>query len=130
MFEDMLTRKQQEQLVEHNKRQVQNSLYERYGEKTQDVVAQKAEELGVTAKELGELAGRNPKMVQALFGESRSASPRPSTSSLNIPTGRQPEEDEIKLEKSYLRGASGKEQAELMRKIKERVYKRYQVENK
>lgn len=129
LFEQMLNETKQKESFRSNEQTVQNTLYAKYGEKTSEVVANKAKELGTTASQLGELAKQNPQMVLALFNTSASQA-GPTTSSRTIPSSYIQKEDPLERpSKSLLAGATGKEQAEFMRKIKERVYARHGIDN-
>lgn len=112
-----------------NYSKVQETLVSKYGEKTLEVLEAKAKELGTTRKQLGELAKQNPNLVLSLFQTSVSAGPKPNTSSVNIPPiNTQPNESLKRPDKSLLAGATAKEQAEFMRRIKEDVYRKYNIE--
>lgn len=111
-----------------NTAQVQQALSQKFGEKARDVIQQKANELGTTPQELGRLASQNPKMVLALFNAETKPSVKPTTGSVNIPPymTQQPELD--KPSRSLLSGATSKDQAEYMRKIKEHIYAKHNVQ--
>lgn len=120
--------KQQDQ-AQLNQAQVQQALSSRFGEKSREVVEQKAKELGTTPAELGQLASKNPAMVLALFNVTPTSQVKQTTGSVNIPpyvSERPPLE---KPAKSLLSGSTSKEQAEYMRKVKEEVYARLGVQS-
>ena len=54
-------------VAEANFKLVNKSLMDKYGEKTSEVVAAKARELGTTPEELVELSKAKPQLVQSLF---------------------------------------------------------------
>lgn len=111
-----------------NYAQVQQALSQKFGEKARDVIQQKANELGTSPQELGRLASQNPKMVLALFNAEAKPSVKPTTGSVNIPPySTQPLELE-RPTRSLLSGATSKEQAEYMRKIKEHIYAKHNVQ--
>lgn len=111
---------------EKNIAEVNNSLKQKFGDKAKEVLAAKAAELGSTVEELGELSKKSPAMVLALFNTQRSTS-NPTTSSYNLPrTSTEPELE--RPSKSLLLGATAKEQMEYMRKIKERTYRKHNIE--
>lgn len=122
LVQTLLQQRESAQAAELNKAQVNNALVQRFCEKAQEVITSKARELGTSAKELGELASRNPAMVLALFNASTpSVKLNTSTSistSLNPPE-RQPLQ---RPEKSLLRGATSTEQRDFMSKVREEVY--------
>ena len=67
-------------------------------------------------------------MVLALFNVQASQGAKPTTGSVSIPSSYKPPREELKRpEKSLLSGATSKDQAEFMRKIKEDVYAKYGV---
>jgi len=109
-----------------NEATVSSQLVARFGDKTQDVVAQKAKELNTTVESLQTLSRENPAVVLGLFPGSTTAAGVTTTSSLTQPQGAQ--QDGLQApEKSLMRGASDKERAEYMRKIKADVYKKFDV---
>lgn len=121
--------KQQDQ-AQLNQAQVQQALSSKFGDKSREVVEQKAKELGTTPAELGQLASRNPAMVLALFNTSAQPNVKPTTGSVNIPSSYMPERAPLERpSKSLLSGATSKEQTEYMRKIKEEVYAKHGITN-
>lgn len=128
-LEQVLTKKELESRYAQNLQDVTNTLAAKFGDKTKEAVATKAAELGTTPEALGKLSRENPKLVLSLFGE-KSIITTPTTSSTS--TQLKPVETDIQLkrpEKSILVGpaATDKNRAELMRQIKEKVYKQYDV---
>lgn len=110
----------------HNASEVQNALISKFGDKAPDVIAAKAAELGTTPKELGDLAKKNPKMVLSLFNTGK-AQVTPTSSSINLPTNPAPIELESPT-KSLLLGATSNEQRDYMKKVKDAVYAKYNVQ--
>jgi len=105
-----------------NQQQVEATLRAKYGEKAAEVVQQRAAELGLTPKALGELSGQSPQAVLALFSASGATAPKPSFSSVNIPATNQPDQPPLERPaKSLLSGASMKDQAAFMAKVREKV---------
>lgn len=132
-LEKIIERKNLEKIAADNFQTVQNTLLTKFGgdvEKTKQAVAAKAAELGLTTQELGNLSSKSPKAVLAYFGETpRTVQPViPSqTTPLTVP----PQDDSLeslKPAKSVLIGATSKDQMDLMNKIKERVYRRHNIE--
>jgi hypothetical protein len=106
--------------------EVNNTLKQKFGDKAKEVLAAKANELGTSVEDLGELAKKSPAMVLALFGSNKSTV-TPTTSSYNLPrTQNEPELE--RPTKSLLLGATSREQKEYLAKVKERVWKRHNVE--
>ncbi len=122
--------KEQESAVA-NQARVQQALQSKFGEKTREEVERRAKELGTTPQELGALASKNPSMVLALFNAASQAGVKPTTGSVHIADTYR-KQTKVELErptKSMLAGASGKDQAEYMRKVKEAVYARHNIES-
>lgn len=106
-----------------NKAQVEQALKQKYGDKTGDVVKQRAAELGLSPKALGELSSKSPQAVLALFNTQGVHNPQPTRSSVNIPPTRQPDTPALERPtKSLLAGASTKDQMEFMAKVRQKVY--------
>jgi hypothetical protein len=112
---------------EKNVAEVNNSLKQKFGDKAKEVLAAKAAELGSSVEELGELSKKSPAMVLALFNTQKHTVNPTTPSSFNLP--RSSAEPELeKPSKSLLLGATSKDQKEYLSKIKERVYKRHNIE--
>lgn len=119
--------KQQDQAA-INQAQVQQALTGKYGDKSREVVEQRAKELGLTPKELGQLASQKPAMVLALFNTQPNAGAKPTTGSVNIPAYHQQERAQLERPtKSLLSGATSKDQKEYMLKIKQEVYAKHGI---
>ena len=120
--------KTQEQL-KVNEDTVAKALNEKFGEKSKEVVAAKAKELGMTPERIGELAAENPNIVLSLFSTStKLTTPSESTVNTSQFQGR-PQQELQKPEKSLLSGATANEQKAFMQEIKKRVYERHGVES-
>lgn len=132
LLNQTLSQREQKSVAEGNAKKVAQVLNDKYGTQTKEVVAKKAEELGTTVAELGELAARNPNMVLAYFNTVAPVSPAPSTSSVNTTSQMtKPREKGVlpeKPEKSLLAGATSAEQAAYMQEIKKAIYEKYDVE--
>lgn len=114
------------QTYESNLAKVQNSLKLKFGDKTSELVAKKASELGTTPQQLGELSKTNPQLVLALFETGGKLTPTPVTGSVNLPSNPQVPELE-KPAKSLLLGATTRDQMEYMKQVKDNVYRRHNV---
>ena len=79
IFSD-LTRKEQEQVQERNFTEVANALQERYGDKADSVVFEKASELGYSREEVADFAKNKPRAFLALFApaEKRESTDKPT----------------------------------------------------
>lgn len=109
-----------------NLQQVNSALVERYGsaESAKQAIAKKAEELGISASEIGELAKRSPKAVLAYFPAQSSQDVSPSKGSVSTSqfTYAKNNPELPRPSKSLLSGATSREQMEHMQRIKEKVY--------
>ena len=119
----------QQQTAATNEKLVSDALFGQYGDKTQEVVANKAAELGMTVEALQGLSQTSPQAALQLFGTSATSAPKTTSGSINI-SAQAPKEtfDVAPPEKSLLRGASTNEQIDYLRKIRESVYKKHNVE--
>jgi len=113
-----------------NEKQVSDTLFGKYGDKTQEVVSAKAAELGMTVEALQTLSQTSPQAALQLFGQTGSSpAPRATSGSVNIPPSYNQPEGLQPPTKSLLRGASTKEQIEYLRKIREHVYNKHNIES-
>lgn len=130
-LESVLDKRDLVKVAQANVDSVTNTLTAKYGEKTKEVVATKAAELGMTPKQLGELSSNNPKLVLSLFGEKAPPPSNPTTPSVSTPLVGNSDEIILKRpEKSLLVGAAAndKNRAALMAEIKKKVHKQFDVE--
>ena len=120
----------QQQTAVTNEKLVSDALFGQYGDKTQEVVANKATELGMTVEALQGLSQTSPQAALQLFGTSATSAPKTTSGSINI-SAQAPKEtfDVAPPEKSLLRGASTNEQIDYLRKIRESVYKKHNVQS-
>lgn len=109
-----------------NEALVNKALSDKFGAGAQVEVAKKAAELGMKPSELGALAKKNPKAALALFGQSV-GTPSPITGGYNIAPEPNEPEPLGRPDKSLLRGSTAKDQAEFMRKVREEVYRKYNI---
>lgn len=130
LVQNFSQQQQQQQTAAQNEKSVSDALFGQYGDKTQEVVAKKASELGMTVEALQNLSRTSPQAALQLFGTSAVSAPKTTSGSINIPTQAHKENyDVAPPEKSLLRGASTNEQIDYLRKIREAVYKRNNVES-
>lgn len=122
----VLSDTQTESVTKTNRAAVQKALTDKFGEKTGEVVAKKAAELNTTPEKLGDLAAGNPNLVLALFQTAGVKSVTPTTSSVHLPHDPNPAPLD-KPAKSLLLGATSKDQKDFMMKVKEEVYRKYDV---
>ena len=128
LVQKALNSERQEATRNDNLNSVYNSLNQAYGDKAKEVIAEKVQELGTTPEKLKELSKENPGLVIALFNGQAVQSASPTSSSINLPNGPNEPKPLERPQKSLLQGATSKEQADYMRKIKEQVYKEHGVE--
>lgn len=113
---------------EANQASVTKQLFDKFGDKTVEIVKQKATQLNVSPERLGEMSQENPALVLSLFNEQVNSSVNPTTTSTNSSFGK---EEEMKLQrpdKSLMMGARNSEILEHFRKTKEYTNKRLNVE--
>lgn len=67
-LEALLSKKEQEKRVKDNLTKAEDVLYQTYGDKAKEVVASKAEELGLSVKKLAEMASESPAAFLRLVG--------------------------------------------------------------
>lgn len=129
LVQQQLERNQQTMSAAANQQQVESALKAKYGDKTVDVVKQRAAELGLTPQALGELSSKSPQAVLALFNTQGPQGPKPTTSSVNTSGFTQQQPTLERPTKSLLTGASTKEQAAYMAKIREDVHRKNGIDN-
>lgn len=133
LFEQLLTKRESTLSLKANQETVQNELVSAFGsaEAANKAVVAKAAELGTTAEEIGKLSAQNPKMVLELFKTVQkapsAAPPTPSVNSDGFLAQNTAQEGLTRPEKSLLAGATYKEQLEYLRKVKEDVYKKFDI---
>lgn len=123
LVQQQLERNQQTLSAQQNQQQVESALRAKYGEKAGDVVKQRAAELGLSPQALGELSSRSPQAVLALFNTQVGSAPRSTISSVNIHSDTNTPPQLERPTKSLLTGASMKDQAAYMAKVREVVYR-------
>lgn len=129
MLQRVLTAREQNQLAEQNLSAVSAQLTQKYGEKTKEVLASKAAELGMSMESVKQIASSSPSAVLAWFNTSSPApSGAPVRSTVSLPDT--PRDTELKSpSKSLLRGASSKDQIEFLKKIREEVYRKHDIDS-
>ena len=129
MIEKIVSQRDSNKVEQTNLNQVQEVLVNHFGEKAGEEVNKKAKELGITPKELETLSKKSPKAVLALFGQSTPNGPKLTTGTLSTQLNPPKQEELTRPEKSLLAGASSKDISDFMNKVKESVYKKYNIEN-
>jgi hypothetical protein len=128
----VLSVEKQKEAANANGLVVRNALVTKFGDldKARDAVNAKAAELGMTNESLGTLSAQNPKLVLTLFGLSAPNSTSNVTTPSSTPLQPVQKDESLKApDKSLISGlhATDANRKELMRKIKEQVYKQYDV---
>lgn len=106
-----------------NLNKVQEALVSKFKDKAAEVVKSRATELGVTPKDLEELAKKSPALALQLFNTKVGESPSPTTSSFSSRLEPTPTPKLSRPEKSLLAGASSADVNEFFKKVKEEVYR-------
>lgn len=110
-----------------NEKSVSDQLIAKFGDKTGDAIQAKANELGMSVEDLKTLSQKSPNAALSLFGTQAPSAPQPTTGSYQM--GSTTSGNELPVpEKNLLQGATTKEQVEHMRKIREYVYKKFDVQ--
>ena len=121
----ILKQRQEQSIAEKNILAVDQKLKEFYGEKVSEAVQAKAEGLGLSIQDLEALSAKSPSSVLELLGvKETKQTGKTFSSSVNIPPITKPD-DTLKPSKSMLLGATGKEQAEYLRTIREAVMRQH-----
>ena len=131
MCKNSLNSNQQKSVEQANFKQVNDTLFGKYGDKTPEVMEQKAKELGTTLAELENISRSNPTMALTLLGE---AATQPQvgrmTGGMNTTNLRQPVETldaDLEAAKAKLFDSGSKQDVELMRKIRADVYRELNI---
>jgi myosin heavy subunit len=124
LVQQQLANNQAQQNAYQNQQQVETALKAKYGDKTVDVIKQRAAELGLTPQALGELSSKSPQAVLALFNTQGPSGPKPTTSSINTSSFRNDVPPLERPTKSLLTGASSRDQTAYLLKIREEVYRK------
>lgn len=130
MVNNQLSKHQRVSVETQNLEAVNRTLIERFGERAGETLKAKADELGLTIQELGDLAKKTPKAVLAFFPQG-SIQPQQQSKDQGLNTsgfqGAPATPDVPRPSKSLLAGASSREQAEYMKAIKKHIYEKYGV---
>ena len=120
--------KERESALRSNRDKVNQQLSATFGDKAAEAIAAKAKELNTTAEQLGKLSESSPEVVLNLFQAQAPSGVKPTQSSFNIPPRTPAQEELAAPDKSLLAGATSKEQAAFMAKIRERVYSKFDIQ--
>lgn len=113
-----------------NEKQVNDTLIAKFGDKAKEVVVAKAEELGISVKDLGLLSQRSPKAVLAYFDVKPNQSTTPNLSSVNTSQFQGKPQPAVvpRPEKSVLSGVSNRVMADHLQEHKRAVYAKLGIE--
>lgn len=125
---NVLSKRSEETKQTDNQDKVRQALTAKFGDNASAEIAKRAKELGMKPSEIGELSKKNPTAALALFGE-KIGNTSTTTNSYHIPATPPAQEPVQRPEKSVLSGATANEQADLMRKIKEEVYRKHGIQS-
>lgn len=128
LVRNSLLEQEKAKVQKDNLAKVDNALKQKFGDKTKEVIAAKAAELGSSPEELGKLAVVNPNMVLALFNTPKGPSFTPTTSSVSLPATKSENFDVAPPAKSVLLGATSRDQKAHMLEHKAAIYKKYGIE--
>lgn len=117
-----------QEIANANVSEVSKTIAAKFGDKASEVVSNKAKELNMSVAELQSMAGKNPNLVLSLFNTQPSATPKPTTTSVNIPPVNPSMPELAKPERSLLSGATSAQQKEYMMKVKQNVYARLGIQ--
>lgn len=129
LIRNTIQAREQQTAAQANEKQVNDALIAKFGDKAKEVVTAKAEELGISVQDLGNLSQRSPKAVLAYF-DVKPNQTTPNLSSVNT-SGFQPKPVDMVVprpEKSILSGVSTKTQMAHLNDHKRAVYQRLGIE--
>lgn len=106
---------------EGNRKTVLNALKEKFGDKTNDALTQKASDLGMSVADLGALAARSPKAVLEYFRVESKGTPNVQ-GTVNAEALR-PVQGEVKAPDNIMWGAKSSEVVDFWKQIKAEVNK-------
>lgn len=130
MVQRELQQREQLTLTQANAKIVADAMTQKFGEKAKAEIAAKAQELGMTTKEMEAFAYSKPQAFLSWFNTSPSApqGAAPVRSSVHLPEV--PPTDGVKHPgRSMLRGVSSKDQAAFMAQIRAEVYKKHGIDS-
>lgn len=128
LFNQLTTEQQAVSIASSNEKTVSDSLFSKFGDKTSEVVASKAAELGMSVEGLQKLSQSSPQAALQLFQVQSVSQPTRTMGSVHIPPSGGQGDTLQPPEKSLLRGASTKEQIAYLHKVRDLVYKKHNVE--
>jgi hypothetical protein len=131
ILSSLLEKRSQEESKKANQSLVEKAFVEKFGDSAETKFQELAKETNLSVEELQELSAKSPNMVLKLIPDSK---PAPKVNSGGFNTAamfNKTEEETTSLQrptKSVLAGATSKELAEEMRRHRDLVYKKLQIE--
>jgi hypothetical protein len=105
-----------------NRQAVLSTLQERFGDKTNEILSIKANDLGLSVMEMGALAARSPKAVLGYFDSKQVA---PSVQGTVNTQALSPKTTELRAPENIMWGASSQDLVGFFRQVKEEVNKEF-----
>lgn len=126
ILESTLAQRESQAKAQTNTQKVVDALKTTYGDKVRDIIQAKAKELNTTPELIGQLAESSPDLVLTLFNTKQTT---PGITQGSVHLGLKPKEEQTlqRPDKSLLSGSSIKDQTEYMRRVKEHVYKKFDI---
>lgn len=128
LVQDFTQKQEQSKTLAENEASVSAALFEKFGDKTTEIVKSKAEELNMSVEDLKALSQKSPAAALGLFSVATTPSAQPTGTSVRSPLGTQDNAELAPPEKSMLLGASTKDQVDYLRKVRDHVYKQFDVQ--
>lgn len=126
LVQQQLSQREAQSIAQKNQLAVSEALQAKFGTEVEAEIQKVSQQFGLSKEKIGELSKESPNAVLQLFGEKAGNVP-PSTSSVYVPpTPSAPEP--LQPMKGLISGATSAQQMEAMRKIKEQVYRKYNVQ--
>ena len=122
LVQGVLEKERAQTSAQSNLGQVTNKLIEKFGDKANDVIKQKASEVGMSVESIKSLASQSPQAALAIFGlQAGTKGSNPTTGGISMPLTTAPTTDVPTPQKSMLLGASNKDVIAYMREIRKAI---------
>lgn len=130
LIKDALDNTRQNDVRNENKTSVANELAKLYGDKTGEVVSQKAKELNMKPSDLGKMSEENPALVLSLFKDVKVENTSPTKTSIQSNPNQVQSNDMPTTDKNLITGAVTEEdRMDAWNKVKDYTYKNLGVES-
>lgn len=124
----MLKNKDEEVIKSQNIKKVNDHLLSLYGDKASEMLSKKANELNTTIQDLSNLAEKSPNIVLNLFNAESKTNHKPTQTKVSTQINFGNTLELPKASKSLMRGAKASDVKDHVLKLKEHIYKKYNVE--